>query len=225
MKSLTGTLAHPVARTAAEPLPERPSLGSILGRLVVSLAVAVVVPGVIFYVALVASGVTTAVLLALAWASGAIVWRRATGRAMSGLLVLTVAVMAARTAFTLATGNTFIYFFQPVITDGAVGTLFLVSVATARPLVARMAADFYPMNDDVAARPRIRRLFRYLTLMWAFVILAKGAVTLYLLESQSMVSFVLFKNLAMLALTIGAVAVTIAAAMQVARKESLLAPA
>jgi len=220
MTTFTDTPTH-----AVPVLPEPPSLGSILVRLAVNLLVAVVVPGVIFYLALVAAGLNAAVLLALGWAAGALVWRRVSGRPVSGLLVLTVAVMAARTAFTLVTGNGFIYFFQPVLTDGALGALFLVSVVTARPLVARLAADFYPMNDDVAGRPRIRRLFRYLTLMWAFVILAKGAVTLYLLESQSMVSFVLFKNLAMLALTIGAVAVTVAAAMQVARKESLLATA
>ena len=220
MTTFTDTPTH-----AVPVLPEPPSLGSILVRLAVNLLVAVVVPGVIFYLALVAAGLNAAVLLALGWAAGALVWRRVSGRPVSGLLVLTVAVMAARTAFTLVTGNGFSYFFQPVLTDGALGALFLVSVVTARPLVARLAADFYPVNDDVAGRPRIRRLFRYLTLMWAFVILAKGAVTLYLLESQSMVSFVLFKNLAMLALTIGAVAVTVAAAMQVARKESLLATA
>lgn len=218
--TLPAPSTHPVST-----LPEPPSIGSIVVRLAVNLLVAVVVPGVIFYLALVAAGLDAAVLLALGWAAGALVWRRVTGRPVSGLLVLTVAVMAARTAFTLVTGNGFIYFFQPVITDGALGALFLVSVVTARPLVARLAADFYPMNDDVAGRPRIRRLFKYLTLMWSFVILAKGAVTLYLLESQSMVSFVLIKNVAMLALTIGAVAITVMAAMRVARKESLLATA
>lgn len=218
--TLPAPSTHPVST-----LPEPPSIGSIVARLAVNLLVAVVVPGVIFYFALVAAGLNAAVLLALGWAAGAIVWRRVTGRPVSGLLVLTVAVMAARTAFTLVTGNGFIYFFQPVITDGAVGTLFLVSAMTARPLVARLAGDFYPMNDDVAARPRIRRLFKYLTVMWSFVILTKGAVTLYLLESQSMVSFVLIKNVAMLALTIGAVAITVVAAMRVARKESLLATA
>ena len=218
--TLPAPSTHPVST-----LPEPPSIGSIVARLAVNLLVAVVVPGVIFYFALVAAGLNAAVLLALGWAAGAIVWRRVTGRPVSGRLVLTVAVMAARTAFTLVTGNGFIYFFQPVITDGAVGTLFLVSALTARPLVARLAGDFYPMNDDVAGRPRIRRLFKYLTVMWSFVILTKGAVTLYLLESQSMVSFVLIKNVAMLALTIGAVAITVVAAMRVARKESLLATA
>ena len=221
----TGTLSPPLIAVAGDETHPPPSIRSILGRLVVSLAVAVVVPGVIFYLALVGAGLTAAILLALAWASGAIVWRRVTGRAMSGLLVLTVAVMAARTAFTLATGNSFVYFFQPVVTDGLVGGLFLVSLTTARPVVARLAADFYPMNEDVAARPRIRRLFWHLTLMWSFVILLKGVVTMWLLTSQSTANFVLFKNVTMIAMTVSAVAVTIWASTRVARKENLLAVA
>ena len=196
-----------------------------MGRLAASLLVAVVIPGVVFYVALVASGITAAVLLALAWTYGAIVWRKVTNRPMSGLLALTVTIMTAKTIFTLMTGNTFVYFFQPVVTDAAVGALFLGSLATARPVVARLAPDFYPMHPEVADRPRIKRLFWRLTLMWSFVILAKGVVTLWLLTSQSMVNFVLLKNVAMLSLTVAAVAVTIAAAFQVARRESLLAVA
>lgn len=227
MTSTVGTLA-PSATPAAEAsasLPEPPSLCSILGRLAVSLLVAVVIPGVVFYVALVASGITAAVLTALAWTYGAIVWRWATKRPTSGLLALTVTIMTAKTIFTLMTGNTFVYFFQPVVTDAAVGLLFLGSLATARPVVARLAPDFYPLHPEIEARPRIRRLFRHLTLLWSVVILAKGAVTLWLLTSQSMVSFVLLKNVAMLSLTVTAVAVTIAAAFRVAQRESLLAVA
>lgn len=225
MTTTVATLSRPVTPAAVSPLPEPPSLGSIMGRLAASLLVAVVIPGVVFYVALVASGITAAVLLALAWTYGAIVWRKVTDRPMSGLLALTVTIMTAKTIFTLMTGNTFVYFFQPVVTDAAVGALFLGSLATARPVVARLAPDFYPMHPEVADRPRIKRLFWRLTLMWSFVILAKGVVTLWLLTSQSMVNFVLLKNVAMLSLTILAVAVTIAAAFQVARRESLLAVA
>jgi hypothetical protein len=112
-----------------------------------------------------------------------------------------------------------------VVTDALVAALFLASLATARPVVARLAADFYPMAPHVAARPRIRRLFRQLTLMWGFVTLAKGVVTLWLLESQSLVDFVLIKNIAMISLTVVGVAATIWAATHVARKESLLAVA
>ncbi len=227
MTTVVGTLPQPVTPPAVphagpSPLPEPPSLASIMARLASSLVVAVLVPGVVFYVALVASGITAAVLLALAWTYGAIVWRWATKRPMSGLLALTVTVMTAKTIFTLMTGNTFVYFFQPVVTDAAVGALFLASLATARPVVARLAPDFYPLHPEVADRPRIRRLFWHLTLLWSVVILAKGAATLWLLQSQSMVNFVLLKNVAMLSLTVAGVGVTIGAAYLVARREGML---
>jgi hypothetical protein len=172
---------------------------------------------------LVAFGISAAVIVALTWTCGAIGWRWATKRPLSGLLMLTVAIMAVRTGFTLATGNTFVYFIQPVFTDLAVATIFLASLLTARPLVARLAPDFYPMDDDVAARPRIRRLFWRLTLMWGIVVLAKGSVTLWLLESQSMVDFVLIKNSAIITVTGVAAVATILLSARVARKEGLLA--
>jgi hypothetical protein len=190
----------------------------------VNISVACIVPAVLFYVALVTIGITAAVVVALMWTYGAIAWRWATKRPMSGLLILTVSVMTIRTAFTLATGDTFVYFLQPIVSDGLVAAIFLVSLATARPVVARLAADFYPIDVDVARRPRIRRLFWHLTLMWAVVGLAKGGVGLWLLQSQSLVDFVLIKNVAVISLTGAAVVVTVWASLTVARKEGLLAP-
>lgn len=204
---------------------QRPSLKAIIGRLAVSLWVACVVPAALFYVTLVTVSITAAVVVALVWTYGAIAWRWATKRPLSGLLVLTVSVMTIRTFFTLATGNTFIYFFQPVVSDGVVAAIFLVSLATARPVVARLAADFYPMDRDLAARPRIRRLFWHLTLMWGFVCLLKGVGGFWLLESQSLVNFVLIKNISMISMTVLAVAITVRASMLVLRKENLLAVA
>jgi intracellular septation protein A len=190
----------------------------------VNISVACIVPAVLFYVALVTIGITAAVVVALMWTYGAIAWRWATKRPMSGLLILTVSVMTIRTAFTLATGDTFVYFLQPIVSDGLVAAIFLVSLATARPVVARLAADFYPIDVDVARRPRIRRLFWHLTLMWAVVGLAKGGVGLWLLQSQSLVDFVLIKNIAVISLTGAAVVVTVWASLTVARKEGLLSP-
>jgi intracellular septation protein A len=219
------TTAHTVA-SASETLtahpPHHPCLTAIIRRLAVNLWVACVVPAVLFYVALVTINITAAVVLALVWTYGAIAWRWATKRPMSGLLILTVSIMTIRTFFTLATGDTFVYFFQPIVSDGVVAAVFLVSLVTARPVVARLAADFYPMDHDVARRPRIRRLFWHLTLMWALVCLAKGGVGLWLLESQSLVNFVLIKNIMVIGLTVLAVVVTICASIRVGRKEGLL---
>ena len=131
-------------------------------------------------------------------------------------------IMTVRTGFTLATGNTFVYFIQPVFADALVATVFLGSLWTARPIVARLSRDFYPMDDATAAQPAIRRLFRRLTLMWGLVVVAKASVTLWLLESQSTVDFVLIKNAAVITLTLLAVAVTVAMSVAVGRREGLL---
>lgn len=199
------------------------ALGAVLRQVAVSLAVACAVPAVLFYVTLVTFGITAAVLAALAWAYSAVVWRWATDRPMSGLLALTVTILTVRTVFTLATGNTFVYFLQPMVSDSVVAVLFLVSLATARPLVARLAADFYPMSPALAAEPRVRRLFWRLTLMWGGVCLAKGLLGYWLLTSLSTADFVLVKNSAMIVLTALAVAVTIRVSLAVLRKSEVAA--
>ena len=190
-----------------------------------SLGVACVVPGVLFYLALVTYDVTAAVIAALSWSYSAILWRWATRRRMSGLLMLTVAILTIRTAITLSTGDTFIYFLQPVVSDGVVALIFLASLATATPVVARLAADFYPMDLDMAGRPGLRRLFWHLTLLWGGVGLVKGGVGYWLLQSQSLVDFVLIKNIVVISLTVCAVGVTVRASTYVARREGLMGPA
>ena len=102
---------------------------------------------------------------------------------------------------------------------------FGLSLATARPLVARLAGDFYPMDQDLHLRPRVRRLFRHLTLLWAVIAVVKASLALWLLESLSLETFVLLKSVGVLALTGAAIVATVLAAAQVARQEGLMAPA
>jgi hypothetical protein len=213
MTSPSTAVLHPV---------HPPSLFTILRRVAVSLMIAVVVPATLFYVLLVTLGITVAIVAALGWVYGAIAWRRVARLPVSGLLLIMATVLTIRTVFTLSTGNTFIYFLQPLVSDGAVALLFLASLATTRPVVARVAADFYPMDEQLAALPRVRRLFRRLTLMWGAVCLAKGSVGLWLLLSLSTPNFVLFKSVAMIGMTGLAVGVTIWGSIVVLRKETVL---
>jgi hypothetical protein len=221
--STTGTsLDAPASAANGHPVPH---LRNIIGHLALSLLTAIVIPGVLFYVCVVTMSVWAALVAALAWCYGAVAWRMATRRRASGLLALTVVIMTVRTAIALASGDTFFYFLQPVLSDVVVASAFLLSLASARPVVARLAADFYPMNSEIAKRPVVQRLFWRLTLLWAVVCLCKAAITLWLLESQSLVSFVVLKNLSLFALTSIAVTVTVVAAVSVARREQLLVPA
>ena len=189
-----------------------------------SLVTAVIVPTALFAVTLVIFNITVAVLVALAWMAGAMWWRRSAQRPISGLLVLGLAIMTIKTGITLATGNTFIYFVQPVVVDLLVSGVFLGSLLSARPIVARLAPDFFPMDAGIAARPAIRGLFRRLTLLWGLVILVKGVVTMWLLTSLSTVDFVLIKGGAILTLTLLATATTVTWSVVVARREGLLRP-
>jgi uncharacterized membrane protein len=131
-------------------------------------------------------------------------------------------MLTLKTCVTLVTGNTYIYFVQPVFVDATVAVVFLTSLWSATPVVARLAPDFYPIDAAVAARPAVSGLFRRLTLLWGLVILVKGGITLWLLESLSTVHFVVIKGSAIITLTLLAAAATVVWAALVGRAEGLL---
>lgn len=220
--SRTPTTVSPVAPDHGATAPHRPGLGTVVKRVSMSLLIAVVVPAVLFYGVFALAGVWTAIVVALLWAYGAIAWRAVTGRRTSGLLILAAALLTGRTALSVVADSTWLYFLQPVISDGVVAVLFLLSLVSARPMVARLAGDFYPMDHELAMRPRIRRLFRDLTILWAVLGLTKASVTLWLLQSQSLETFVLVKSISMLAVNVLAAFATIGLAALVGRKEGLL---
>ena len=219
-RTLTTTVS--VTPGPAAETPHRPGLVTVIGRVSMSLLIAVVVPAVLFYGVFALVGVWTAIIVALGWAYGAIAWRAATGRRTSGLLILAAILLTGRTVLSLVAGSTWLYFLQPIISDGVVAGLFLLSLTSARPMVARLAGDFYPMDHELAMRPRIRRLFRNLTILWAVLGLAKATVTLWLLQSQSLETFILVKSALMLGVNVLAAFATIGLAAVVARKEGLM---
>jgi hypothetical protein len=181
-----------------------------------------VVPSALFYLCLRAGNVWAALIAALVWCYGAMAWRVTTKRPTSMLLTIALIGLTGKTILAFASGSTFIYFLQPAVNDAAVAALFTLSLVTARPVVARLAADFYPMTADVAGRPRIQQLFWRLTLLWAVLALLKSAVTVWLLESMPTSEFVAVKGGFILAVILAGTVVTVAAAAKVARAEGLL---
>jgi intracellular septation protein A len=206
-------------------MDHRPPLRAVLRRVWLTLLVACVAPACLFYTCFRITDLWTAMFTALAWSYGAIAWRAMTGRGTSGLLLLTSAVMTGRTAIAVLTDSSYLYFLQPIINDGLIAAVFLVSLSTARPMAARLAADFYPLDPELSLRPRMRHLFRGLTLMWGALGLAKAATMLWLLHTRSLENYVLIKSISAPTINALAVATTIAAAAIVARKEGLLGPA
>ncbi len=214
----------PIARgaTILDERPAVPSLREVIARVAVSLAIAVIAPAVLLWAMLAIFNVASAVIAALVWVMGAVSWRWTTGRPVSGLLLLTVGILTLKTAFTLATGNTFIYFAQPVLVDITLATIFLGSLWSATPVIARLAPDFYPMDAVVTTRSEVHAHFRRLTLMWGLVILLKAGITLWLLVTLSTVHFVLIKGGAIITLTMAAAIVTVVWSVSVGRQAGLL---
>ncbi len=222
--SLAQQLSVPAQTTpvVVNPVATRPPLRTVLRRVAQSLTVACAIPAALFFTSYQLFGVWTAIVVALFWSYGAIAWRAVTGRRTSGLLVLTAIVLTGKTVVALVSQSTFFYFLQPIITDGVVAATFLLSLATARPIVARLAGDFYPMDAELSMRPRLRRLFWHLTAMWAFVCLAKAVAMFWALNSLSLDTFVLVKSISMPAANLLAVFLTVSAAVLVGRQEGLL---
>lgn len=211
-----------VLRDTSDPEPGGLRVREVAVRIASSLMLAVIVPATLLWAMVEFFNVTVAVLVCLAWMVLAMTWRYVTERPVSGLLLLSLGILTIKTAFTLVTGSSFVYFVQPVFGDLAVSTIFLGSLWTSRPVIARLAPDFYPMSASVADRPEIRAHFWRLTLLWGLVILVKGGITLWLLESLSTANFVLIKGGAIITLTLTAAVVTIAWSYVVVRQQGLL---
>jgi intracellular septation protein A len=201
---------------------ERPRLGAIVRHLTFSVVMANVIPTVLFYVCLVTGDIYAAFASALVWCYGSLAWRLSTKRSHSPLLWLTSAGLTAKTIVSISSGSTLLYFLQPAINDMLIGTIFLASLASARPVVARLAGDFFPMSQDIALRPRIQKLFWRLTLLWALLCLLKAGVTLWLLHAESVTAFVATKGALTITVLLFGVTTTVVVAHRVARSEGLM---
>jgi hypothetical protein len=148
-----------------------------------------------------------------------------TGRRASGLLWVTLLGLTAKTAFAFLTGSTFIYLLQPALNQAVFALVFLGSLLSARPLVARLAADFYPMNAELAGRPRVQKLFWRLTLLWAVICAGQATASLWLMHALSTRSYVATRSVINPTVALCGAALTVMLSVRVARREGLLATA
>lgn len=183
---------------------------------------ATIIPAVLFYVCLVTAGLGAAYVAALSWSYAAFVRRIVRHDAIPPILVLSVIGLTVRTLIAVVSRSSFVYFFQPVLASVAMGAALLISVAIGRPLIAILASEFWPLTAEVAARPRVRQLFRRLTVLWAGVSLASALLTTGLLVSLPLGAFLAMKQLCSLGLTAAAVCLTVSISLRTARREGLL---
>jgi hypothetical protein len=167
-----------------------------------------VVPLVLFLLTLRLVGVWGAVLIGLGWTYTAVARRLLTGRRVPGILVLGAVTLTARTVVAMISGSVVVYFLQPTLGTALVAGAFLLSVPLGRPLAQRLARDFCPIPEDVLANTHVRQFFRQVTLLWAVTQLANASVTLWLLFSESLATFLIAKTLVSWGLTGSAIVIS-----------------
>jgi hypothetical protein len=182
------------------------------------------IPTALFYCCLVLVGLGAAFAAALLWTYAALGCRLVRRKPVPPLLVLGVIGITVRTTIAVASGSSFIYFAQPIAGSLIMACVFLLSVVIGKPMVERLALEFWPLTPEMLARPAVSRLLRRLTFLWAGVNLVIGATMLTLLLCLPLATFVAIKQLVSLTITGTGVALTIDRAVRTARREGFMAP-
>lgn len=189
-----------------QPAFQLPRLTTLARHAIPHVLEGTVIPIVLFYGALRLAGEEGALAAALLWSYAAVLRRVALRRRIPGLLLLGALALTVRTVTAAITGSMFVYFLQPTIGTVVTAGAFLLSVPTGRPLAERLAADFVPLPPALVSHPVARRLFVRISLLWAFVLLANAAITMVLLVTEPLTTFVVARSLVAFVLMGGAVA-------------------
>ena len=179
-------------------------------------------PAVLFYVCLVFGSLGLAYLTAIGWLYGCVARCVVRRQPVPQILVLSAIGISIRTAVAIGSGSTFMYFAQPILGTVVTAGVFLASLAGGRPLIGRLADDFWPITPEMHENPRITSLFRGLTILWAGVNLATASITFVLLLWLPLSTFVVAKQLSGWVITLSAVALTIAWAHRTACTEGIV---
>ncbi len=179
-------------------------------------------PAVLFYACLVFGSLGLAYITAVGWLYGCVARRVVRRQPVSQILVLSAIGISVRTAVAIGSGSTFMYFAQPILGTVVTAGVFLASLVGGRPLIGRLADDFWPVTPEMHANPSITSLFRGLTILWAGVNLATASITFVLLLWLPLSTFVVAKQLSGWVITLSAVALTIAWAHRTACSEGIV---
>jgi len=164
---------------------ELPRIPALLWHALPKFLEGVIAPVAVFYAALVLLGFDGALVAAVAWVYGGILWRLVRRKPVPGTLLLAAVGVTVRAVLAAATGSPVVYFLQPTLGTLLVSAAFLGSVPLRRPLIQKIASDMVPLPEAFLALEPVRRFFMRITLLWSVVFLMNTAVSLWLLLSQS----------------------------------------
>jgi hypothetical protein len=167
-----------------------PDLRTILRHAAPRLIEGTLIPIALLMITLRTLGTHGAMVAGLAWVYTALGVRLVLRKPIPGILLLGAATLTARTAIAMLSGSIVVYFLQPSLGTALIASAFLVSVPLNRPLAAKLASDFCPLPDDVRSNAHVRRFFRQISLLWAFAQACNASITIWLLLSQSLSTFI-----------------------------------
>ena len=172
-----------------------PHLSAVVRHALPNVIEGKIIPVLLFVSFLHFVGTGWALAVALIWSLSTIGFRCATRRRVSGLLLVSAVALGARTAAAVASGSIVVYFAQPIATTVLVGLTFLISVKLGSPLAEKLACDVLPFEEATRSHPLVRQFFVRLSLLWFATSLVNAGITLWLLLTQSITTFVLVKSI------------------------------
>jgi hypothetical protein len=180
-----------------------------------------IAPLALFYLLLVTAGFRGALIAALAWSYLALARRIRRGERASTMLLLGVVLLTVRTVVSFVTGSAIVYFAQPMATMVVASLVLIGSAVLGRPFTQRFATDFCPMGAELLARPRVRRFFVRISLLWATILMLNAGIVLWLLLSSSLRAFVLERTAVTWSLTAVAIFFSITRFMATMRRDGV----
>jgi hypothetical protein len=182
---------------------------------------AVVCPLALFYLVLLEAGFRGSLIAALVYSYLALGRRLKRGERVSTLLFLGTLLLTLRTVVSFVVDSSFLYFAQMLAGTAAIALILVGSAIIRRPFTQRFANDFCPIDPKLLARPRVRRFFIRISLLWAIVLLINAGLVFWLLLSSSLSSFVLERAVVTYGLTALAIFLSITRFIAAVRRDGI----
>jgi hypothetical protein len=127
-------------------------------------------------------------MLGAVWIT-AVVRKVATG-SVPALLAIALIVLTVQAVVAIATGNVLIFLVHFPIANLALSIVFARSARGHSPLAERLAAEVIGLRCPALYRPRLRRFFQRVTMLWAGVFLLLAIILAALLVAVPAVTYV-----------------------------------
>ncbi|WP_233526313.1 DUF3159 domain-containing protein [Actinomadura spongiicola] len=164
---------------------ELPRVTALLMHALPRFVEGVIAPVAVFYAALTLLGLNGALVAAVAWVYGGIIYRFVRGHPVSGMLLLAAVGVTVRAVTAAATHSAVVYFLQPTLGTLIISLSFLASVPLGRPLAMKLARDMAPIPEAFLKHARVHQFFLRISLLWSMVLFTNVAVSLWMLFNES----------------------------------------